>query len=87
MMISTACGTILYHSSVQNRGRNIRDKLTLRWVQHFMAKYCIVARKQWGKLLTSPVKKVRIEQEVAYYLGKLNRDLKTIYCALILLKI
>lgn len=49
-------------------------KITKRWIQSFMERYSIVARRQCGKLMVSPVKQIQMEQEVAYHLGVVKRE-------------
>lgn len=62
-----------YHHSLLVYGVPIMEKLTARWIKHFMSFHKIVLRCQTGKLMLSPSKRDFIERSVAYHLGVLQR--------------
>lgn len=70
-MINEAPNRYPYHRSVVHKGKHLSDKISIRWVQHFMRAQQIVLRTQTGKLLVSPTKQLQIEKSVAYHLGEL----------------
>lgn len=72
-LISSAPLGSPFHGSVVYNGVPIVEKITVRWVQHFMMQKGIVVRGQTGKLCTSPEKILCVEKEVAFHMGFLRR--------------
>lgn len=54
-------------------GKNIMEKLTMKWIYSFMERFNIVIRAVSGKGAVSPAKQEFIEKEVAFHLGVLKR--------------
>ena len=57
----------------RNDRMDLSCEITKRWVQSFMERFNIVARRQCGKLMISPVKQEQMEREVAFHLGVVSR--------------
>lgn len=72
-IIETAPDVLPYQQSIIVDGKRIQEKLTLRWIQHFMSRSKTVPRIQCGKIRLSNAKILLIEKEVAFDLGKLKR--------------
>jgi len=76
-MIESAPPESENHKSVLENNKLILEKITVRWVQHFMCANSIVLRAQTGKLLVSPLKESIIEKSVAFHLGELKRGFQS----------
>lgn len=72
-LIRDSDANALYHPSVVVYGKPLMEKVTARWIKHFMSRNKIVLRCQTGKLLVSPQKLLFIEKTVAFHLGVLYR--------------
>ena len=57
----------------RNYRMDLSCKITKRWVHSFMERFKIVARRQCGKLMISPVKQEQMEREVSFHLGVVFR--------------
>ena len=77
LMISQAAVGSPYHKSLHQNGVSLENKITIRWIQHFMRAKNIVARKQTGKLMLSSEKEGLLEKTVAYHIGELQRGFES----------
>lgn len=64
-----------YRRGARHNGKPILERITVLWIQHFMA--ANVLRAQIGKLMVSPEKELLIEKSVAFHLGELKRGFES----------
>ena len=67
--VDIADATSAYHRSIFVLGVPSKQKITDRWVQHFMTHYNHVLRLQAGKLAVSPEKQLEVEKAIEFHLG------------------
>lgn len=72
-LIDNADSESLFGPTVLVRGKPIKEKITVRWIQTFMEANFLVIRRQAGNLAVSPEKKIYIEHTVTFHLGRLKR--------------
>ena len=72
-LIQTADPDASFNHTTLVRGAPIAERITVRWVQTFMAAHDLIIRRQAGNHSVSPEKQLFIEKNVAYHLGTLKR--------------
>lgn len=73
MIVNHVLHTSVHHCPVIHIGKQISDAITIRWIQRFILKNCIVQCSPTGKLMVSPEKQADIEKETTHHFEWLNR--------------
>ena len=76
-LIAEAPTDTSFHRTVKSNGEYVTKRITTRWAQHFIENHNIVVKRVGGKLRPSDDKLARIEKEVAFHLGQMERGFES----------